>query len=195
MQTNRTIDDRVTITQEITERMGAARKAHWKVLSDKGEDAYMEERRNLVYIIQKMAACVNVANMYLASANIYNLHSRLEQSKTAIRMARVWHAMTPYAMMDSSFGKFLMDDLAEVFQNYQIIACRTDRVDPYWKVRVTGKMFEVGTCIVRHDERDQTFTGYTVKRDDMAPLFASAVEYIAYSVDNIIINQPINSAE
>ena len=189
MQTNHTIDDRVTITQEITERMGAARKAHWKVLSDRGEDAYMEERRNLDYIIQKMAACVNVANMHLASANIYNLHSRLEQSKTAIRMARVWHAMTPYAMMDETLGKNLMDDLAEVFENYRVTGCNRLDEGHYNHALIQAYAFIPGTCVVMLDERDQRFVGYQIKsRPDMADIFLSAVQHIAWTVDSIDIN-------
>lgn len=190
MQKEYTVDERVAITQRIGEQMNECRKAHWKLLSDEGgPNVYDCERRNMNYIVERMATYTSRINAHINRINIYNLSEEIAQIKAATRMARVWHAMTPYAMMDETLGKNLMDDLAEVFENYRITGCnRLDEGD-YNYALVQAYAFIPGTCVVMLDERDQRFVGYQIKnRPDMAEIFLSAVQHIAWTVDGIDIN-------
>lgn len=189
MQKEYTTEERVAITQRIGEQMNECRRQHWKILSEAGTDVYDCERHNMNYITVRMAAYIARVNTHLSGINIYNLSEKIELIKAATRMARVWHAMTPYAMMDESLGQNLMDDLAEVFDNYRVAGCnRLDEGD-YNHSLVQGYSFIPGTCVVMLDERDQRFVGYQIKgRPDMADLFLSSVAHIAWTVDGIDIN-------
>lgn len=189
MQKEYTTDERVAITQRIGKQMNECRKAHWKILSEAGTDVYDEERYNMNYIVERMAMYTSRINAHINRINIYNLPEEIGQIKAATRMARVWHAMTPYAMMDETLGKNLMDDLAEVFENYRVTGCnRLDEGD-YNHALVQAYAFIPGTCDIMDSERDQRFVGYQIKsRPDLADIFLSAVQHIAWTVDGIDIN-------
>lgn len=190
MQKEYTTDERVAITQKIGERMNECRTAHWRILSaEGGPNVYDCERRNMNYITERMAAYINRVNSHINRINIHNLVYEIGQIKAATRMARVWHAMTPYAMMDETLGKNLMDDLAEVFENYQVAGSnRLDEGD-YNHALVQAYAFIPGTCDIMDSERDQRFVGYQIqKRPDLADIFVSAVQHIAWTVDGIDIN-------
>ena len=189
MQKEYTTDERVAIIQRIGEQMNECRKAHWRILAEGGPTVYDCERRNMNYIVERMATYANRINAHVNRINIYNLSEEIGQIKAATRMARVWHAMTPYAMMDETLGKNLMDDLAEVFENYRVTGCnRLDEGD-YNHALVQAYAFIPGTCDIMDSERDQRFVGYQIKgRPDMADLFLSAVAHIAWTVDGIDIN-------
>ena len=189
MQKEYTTDERVAITQRIGERMNECRKAHWRILSEGGPTVYDCERHNMNYITVRMAAYIARVNAHTSAINIYNLSEKIGQIKAATRMARVWHAMTPYAMMDETLGKNLMDDLAEVFENYRVTGCnRLDEVG-YNHALVQAYAFIPGTCDIMDSERDQRFVGYQIQsRPDLADIFLSAVQHIAWTVDGIDIN-------
>lgn len=190
MQKEYTTDERVAITQRIGEQMNECRAAHWRILSaEGGPNVYDCERWNMNYITVRMAAYIARVNVHISAINIYNLSEKIGQIKAATRMARVWHAMTPYAMMDEMLGKNLMDDLAEVFENYRVTGCnRLDEGD-YNHALVQAYAFIPGTCDIMDSERDQRFVGYQIKsRPDMADIFMSAVQHIAWTVDGIDIN-------
>ena len=190
MQKEYTTAERVAITQRIGEQMNECRKAHWKLLSaEDGPNVYDCERRNMNYIVERMATYTSRINAHVNRINIYNLSEEIGQIKAATRMARVWHAMTPYAMMDETLGKNLMDNLAEVFENYRITGCnRLDEGD-YNHSLVQAYAFIPGTCDIMDSERDQRFVGYQIqKRPDLADIFVSAVQHIAWTVDGIDIN-------
>jgi len=190
MQKDYTTDERVVITQKIGERMNECRKEHWRILSaEGGPNVYDCERRNVNYIIERMSQYVHRANTLISSVKIYNLSESIEYAKAATRMARVWHAMTPYAMMDETLGKNLMDDLAEVFDNYRVTGCNRLDDGGYNHALVQAYAFIPGTCVVMLDEHDQRFVGYKIKsRPDLADIFVSAVQHIAWTVDEIDIN-------
>ena len=198
MQKDYTPDERFAITQRIGEQMNECRKAHWRILSaEGGPNVYDCERHNINYIADRMATYINRVNSYISSINIYNLSERIEHIKAATRMARVSHAMTPYAMMDETLGKNLMDDLAEVFENYRVAGCviHHEGMDTT-HVLVTAYTFIPGTCYVMDDEHDVTFTGYTIKsRPDMSDLFMSALHHIAWTVDSVNIFASENHAQ
>ena len=189
MQKEYTTDERVSITQRIGERMNECRKAHWQILSEGRPFVYNCERRNMNYITERMAVYINRVNSHINRINIYNLSEEIGQIKAANRMARVWHAMTPYAMMDETLGKNLMDDLADVFENYRVTGSnRLDEGD-YNHALVQAYAFIPGTCDIMDTERDQRFVGYQIKsRPDLADIFMSAVQHIAWTVDGIDIN-------
>lgn len=189
MQNGYTTDERVAITQKIGERMNECRKAHWRILCEGGPTVYDCERHNMNYITVRMAAYIARVNAHLSGINIYNLSEKIEQIKAATRMARVWYQMTPYAMMDETLGKNLMDDLAEVFENYRVTGCnRLDEGD-YNHALVQAYAFIPGTCDIMDSERDQRFVGYQIKsRPDLTDVFLSAVQHIAWTVDGIDIN-------
>jgi hypothetical protein len=186
-----TIEERGNIYREIHQRKLDALCEHWKVsqkLIRSSEGSSKDDQaRNLSYIHENVAKYTRRVNEFLKRANLYNINETIEQCKTANRMAHVWMEMITFETMDHDFGKWLMDDVAEVFENYRVIRCGLRFVDPYTKVMVTGKAFEPGTCNVLDSETDQTFTGYTVARPDMAPIFLSAVEHVAWAVDGISI--------
>lgn len=198
MQKDYTTDERVAITQRIGEQMNECRKAHWKLLSSEGgPNVYDCERRNMNYIVERMATYTSRINAHVNWINIYNLSERIGQIKAATRMARVWHAMTPYAMMDETLGKNLMDDLAEVFENYRVAGCviHHEGMDTT-HVLVTAHTFIPGTCDVMDSEHDVTFTGYTIKnRPDMSDIFMSALHHIAWTVDSANIFASENYAQ
>lgn len=190
MQKEYTTDERVSITQRIGEQMNECRTAHWRILSAEcGPNVYDCERRNMNYIVERMARYTSRINAHINRINIYNLSKEIGQIKAATRMARVWHAMTPYAMMDETLGKSLMDDLAEVFENYRVTGCnRLDEGD-YNHALVHAYAFIPGTCDIMDSERDQRFVGYQIKyRPELADIFMSAVQHIAWTVDGIDIN-------
>lgn len=188
---NYTIEQRVTIQREIHQRKTDALREHWKVAFSKPgqSDERLNEDfpKNAAYINENVAMYNRRIAGFLKRANLYNLTETLDQCRLANRMALVWSEMITFATMDYHLGKFIMDDVAEVFENYQVVRCELRFDDPYSKVMVTGKAFERGTCNLLDSETDQTFTGYTVKRSDMAPIFLSAVEHIAWAVDGISI--------
>ena len=190
MQNEHTTEERVAITLKIGERMNECRKAHWRILSaEGGPNVYDCERRNMNYITERMASYLNRVNSHIAGIDIYNLSERMEQIKAATRMARVWHAMTPYAMMNETLGKNLMDDIAEAFENYRVTGCNRLNEGQYNHALMQAYAFIPGTCVVMLDERDQRFVGYQIKnRPDMADMFLSAVQHIAWTVDSIDIN-------
>ena len=198
MQKDYTTDERVAITQRIGEQMNECRKAHWKLLSSEGgPNVYDCERRNMNYIVERMATYTSRINAHVNWINIYNLSERIGQIKAATRMARVWHAMTPYAMMDETLGKNLMDDLAEVFENYRVAGCviHHEGMDTT-HVLVTAHTFIPGTCEVMDSEHDVTFTGYTIeKRPDMSDIFMSALHHVAWTVDSVNIFASENHAQ
>lgn len=198
-QMNFTIEQRYQIYQEISRRKTDALREHWKVAFSKPgqSDERLNEDfpKNTAYINENVAIYNRRISGLLKRANIYNLTETLKQCRVANRMALVWSEMINFATMDYHFGKFLMDDVAEVFENYQVIRCGLRFDDPYTKVMVTGKAFERGTCNVLDSETDQTFTRYTVKRADMAPIFLSAVEHIAWAVDGISIAHNAKQAQ
>lgn len=190
MQKEYTTEERVAITQKIGERMNECRAQHWRILSSEGgANVYDCERQNMNYITERMAMCANRINAHVNRINIYNLSGYFHSIKAATRMARVWHAMTPYAMMDETLGKNLMDDLADVFDNYMVTGCnRLDEGD-YNHALVQAYAFIPGTCDIMDTERDQRFVGYQIKsRPDLADIFMSAVQHIAWTVDGIDIN-------
>lgn len=190
MQKQYTTEERIAITQKIGERMNECRKAHWRILSaEGGPNVYDCERRNMNYIVERMATYTSRINAHINRINIYNLSEEIGQIKAATRMARIWHAMTPYAMMDETLGKNLMDDLAEVFDNYCVTGSnRLDEGD-YNHALVQAYAFIPGTCDIMDSERDQRFVGYQIKsRPDMSDIFLSAVQHIAWTVDGIDIN-------
>ena len=158
MQKEYTSEERVAITQRIGEQMNECRRVHWKLLSaEGGPNVYDCERRNMNYIVERMATYTSRINAHVNRINIYNLSEEIGQIKAATRMARVWHAMTPYAMMDETLGKNLMDDLAEVFENYRVTGCnRLDEGD-YNHALVQAYAFIPGTCDIMDSERDQRF--------------------------------------
>lgn len=197
MQKEYTTEERVAITQRIGEQMNECRRAHWKILSEAGTDVYDEERYNMNYIVERMATYTSRINAYINRINIYNLIEEIAQIKAATRMARVWHAMTPYAMMDETLGKNLMHDLAEVFENYRVAGCVIHNEGLHiTHALVTGYSFIPGTCEVMDSEHDVTFSGYTIKsRPDMADLFMSALHHIAWTVDGVNIFASENNAQ
>lgn len=190
MQKEYTTDERVAITQRIGEQMNECRKAHWKLLSaEGGPNVYDCERRNMNYIVERMAVYTSRINAHINRINIYNLSEEIGQIKAANRMARVWHAMTPYAMMDETLGKNLMDDLADVFENYRVTGSNRLHEGDYNHALVQAYAFIPGTCDIMDTERDQRFVGYQIKsRPDLADIFVSAVQHIAWTVDAIDIN-------
>lgn len=197
MQKDYTPDERFAITQRIGEQMNECRKAHWRILSDGHQTVYDCERRNMNYITERMASYLNRVNSHISGINIYNLSERMEQIKVATRMARVWHAMTPYAMMDEALGKNLMDDLADVFENYRVAGCVIHQEGlRITHALVTAYSFIPGTCDVTDSEHDVTFCGYTIKsRPDMSDLFMSALHHITWTVDGINIFSSENHAQ
>lgn len=190
MQNEYTTDERVAIAQKIGERMNECRAAHWRILSaEGGANVYDCERNNMNYITVRMAMYANRINAHVNRINIYNISEEIGQIKAATRMARVWHAMAPYAMMDETLGKNLMDDLAEVFENYRVTGCNRLDEGSYTHALVQAYAFIPGTCDVMDSERDQRFVGYQIKsRPDLADIFVSAVQHIAWTVDGIDIN-------
>ena len=198
-QMNFTIEERVKIHREISQRKTDALREHWKVAFSKSgqSDERLNEDfpKNAGYITENVAMYNRRISGFIKRANLYNLTETLDQCRVANRMALVWSEMIAFATMDYHFGKFLMDDVAEVFENYQVVRCSLRFGDPYTKVMVTAKAFERGTCSVLDSETDQTFTGYTVKRADMAPIFLSAVEHIAWAVDGISIPHNAKQAQ
>lgn len=198
MQKEYTSEERVAITQRIGEQMNECRKAHWKLLpAEGGLNVYDCERRNMNYIVERMATYTSRINAHVNWINIYNLSERIGQIKAATRMARVWHAMTPYAMMDEALGKNLMDDLAELFENYQVERCYYGNITASLNYTITthARMFIPGTCELQHDQRLDRFTAYEVNRIDMQKIFASAVAHISWNVDGIAINTSENDAQ
>ena len=198
MQKEYTTEERVAIMQRIGEQMNECRKAHWKLLSAQGgPNVYDCERRNMNYIVERMATYTSRINAHINRINIYNLSEEIGQIKAATRMARVWHAMTPYAMMDETLGKNLMDDLAEVFENYRVAGCVIHNEGLHiTHALVTAYSFIPGTCEVMDSEHDVTFCGCTIKsRPDMSDLFLSALHHIAWTVDSVNIFASENNAQ
>lgn len=195
MQKDYTVDQRVLITHIIGQQMNESLRGHWKILSAKdGPNVYDCDRRNVKYIIERMSSYVHRANSQISSVKIYNLSEAIEYTKAATRMARVWHAMTPFSMMDDTLGKNIMDGLADVFENYQVEKCK--KFD-FTKIKISGRSFIPGTCHVQHDQRLDTFTSYKVNdpRPDMIDIFISAVAHIAWTVDGINIYESENGAQ
>lgn len=195
MQKDYTTEERVAITLMIGRQMNESRREHWRALLCKdGPNVYDCERRNVNYIIERMSQYVHRANTLIFSVKIYNLSESIEYAKAATRMARVWHSMTPFAMMDDALGNTLMMDVAELFENYQIEKCTKSSSA---QIKISGRSFIPGTCHVQIDQRLDTFTSYKVTdpRPDMADIFVSAVAHIAWTVDGINIYESENGAQ
>lgn len=195
MQPDYTMEERIEIIHGIRERLLDAMREHWKECRKTDIKPMDEQRENLTYIAEHIGDHARRVHSLLSGADIRNISNTIARSKAANRMTMIWQELIAYTYIDTQFSKNLMDDISGLFENYEVIRAWITYDDSYWKVMVTATMFEVGTCQYRHDERVQTFTGYTVKRPDMAPIFLSAVEYIAWSVDRIKITHNAKDAQ